>query len=274
MAVDFCLLVALLLANPVSQRIVGQTDGLDAEFAGGLIDINEVDTAIEIRWHPPTAPDPNGSKFSSQLEKVIRTRLEASGIHIFDHTVGAKDRALREMSGRNLHVDPNTLTLRWRPMSVPVLRAAVDVVSLAKDGPVVLYAHTSLARLVCLDGRATPSFQATVWSVDPTAEPVPSSRWRNEAQKVILEQVESFIAARKAAASHDGEARTTSSTPALPRSTASASPYPFVASNSGSVFHRPDCRWAQNISGDNRLGYKTREEAVQAGKRPCKTCKP
>jgi hypothetical protein len=103
---------------------------------------------------------------------------------------------------------------------------------------------------------------------------VQSSRWWDEAQKVVLEQVESFIAARKAAASHDGEVRKASSVPALPRSTASASQYSFVASNSGSVFHRPDCRWAQSISGDNRVGYKTREEAVQAGKRPCKSCKP
>jgi hypothetical protein len=101
-----------------------------------------------------------------------------------------------------------------------------------------------------------------------------SSRWRDEAQKAVLEQVESFIAALKAAASHGGEARTPSSAPALLRSTVSASQYPFVASVSGSVFHRPDCRWAQNIGGDNRLSYKTREEAVQAGKRPCKSCKP
>jgi len=270
MAVDFCLLVALLLANPVSQRIVGQPDGLDVKFDPGLVDINEVNTDVEIRWHPTL--DPNASKFSSPLEKLIRTRLEASGIHVYDQTVDAKARALREMLGRNLKVDPNTL--RWRPAAVPILRAAVDIVSLGQDGPIALYAHTSFARLVCLDGRSAPSFQATVWIADPAAASMQSSRWRDEAQKAVLEQVESFIAAWKAAASHGGEARTPSSAPALLRSTVSASQYPFVASVSGSVFHRPDCRWAQNIGGDNRLSYKTREEAVQAGKRPCKSCKP
>jgi hypothetical protein len=270
MAVGFCLLFALLLVDPVSESIVGRPDGLDVKFDPGLVDINEVDTDVEIRWHPTL--DPNASKFSSPLEKLIRARLEASGIHVYYQTVDAKARAMREMLGRRLNVDPNTL--RYRRPDVPVLRVAVDVVSLGQDGPVALCAHTSFARLVCLDGRRTPSFKATVWIADPVMESVPSSLWRDAAQKVVLEQVESFIAARKAAASHDGEARKALSTPARPRSTASASQYPFVASKSGSVFHRPDCRWAQNISDDKRLGYSTREEAEQAGKRPCKSCKP
>jgi hypothetical protein len=270
MAVDFCLLVGLLLVNPVSQRIVGQPDGLDVKFDLGLVDINEVDTDVEVRWH--TTLDPNASKFWSPLEKLIRTRLEASGIHIFHQPLDAKARAMREIIGRRVNVDPNTL--RLRPAAIPVLRAAVDVVSLGQDGLVALYAHTSFARLVCLDGRRAPSFKATVWSADPVAKSVQSSRWQDEVQKVVLEQVDSFIAAQKAAASHDGEARKALSTPALPRTTASASQYPFVASKSGSVFHRPDCRWAQNISDDKRLGYNTREEAEQAGKRPCKSCKP
>jgi len=43
--------------------------------------------------------------------------------------------------------------------------------------------------------------------------------------------------------------------------------YPFVASRSSTVFHRADCRWAQNIAAHNRVGYRTREEALQDGKR-------
>lgn len=271
MVVDFCLLVALLLVNPVQERIVGPSDGLDVRFDAGLVDINEVDTDVVIRLHPTL--DPNASKkFGAPLEKSIRTRLEASGIHVYDETADAKARATREIVSRRRNVDPNTL--RVRPGALPVLRAGVDVVSLGQDGPVALYASTSFARLVCLDGPRAPSFQATVWNADSVMKSVPSSQWQDEAQKVVLEQVESFIAARKAAASHDGETRMTSGAPALLRSTASASQYPFVASKSGSVFHRPDCRLAQNISDDNRLGYNTREEAIQAGKRPCKSCKP
>jgi hypothetical protein len=48
----------------------------------------------------------------------------------------------------------------------------------------------------------------------------------------------------------------------------------YVASKNSGVFHKPDCRSAQNISEENRITYNSREEAVKAGKRPCKLCNP
>lgn len=39
-------------------------------------------------------------------------------------------------------------------------------------------------------------------------------------------------------------------------------------------FHRPDCKWAKEIKSNNLLRFKTREEAIQSGRRPCKLCKP
>jgi len=34
------------------------------------------------------------------------------------------------------------------------------------------------------------------------------------------------------------------------------------------------CSSVKRISSDNLVGYKTRDEAINAGKRPCKLCKP
>jgi len=48
----------------------------------------------------------------------------------------------------------------------------------------------------------------------------------------------------------------------------------FVASKNSMVFHRVGCRWAGNISDLNRVTYKTRQEAIADGKRPCKSCNP
>jgi hypothetical protein len=48
----------------------------------------------------------------------------------------------------------------------------------------------------------------------------------------------------------------------------------FVTSKTSDVFHKPDCRWAQKISADNLVKYESRNEAIEAGKRPCKWCKP
>lgn len=50
--------------------------------------------------------------------------------------------------------------------------------------------------------------------------------------------------------------------------------YKYVASKNSKVFHKPECSWAKRISPKNLVGYSSRGEAIQAGKRPCKMCKP
>jgi micrococcal nuclease len=52
------------------------------------------------------------------------------------------------------------------------------------------------------------------------------------------------------------------------------SEHKYVASKSSNVFHKPECRWAKKISAQNLVTYKSKEEAIKAGKRPCKTCNP
>ena len=48
----------------------------------------------------------------------------------------------------------------------------------------------------------------------------------------------------------------------------------FVAWATREPFHRPACKWAQKISPGNLRDLTTRDEAVKAGHRPCKVCKP
>jgi len=55
---------------------------------------------------------------------------------------------------------------------------------------------------------------------------------------------------------------------------AEAAEYAYVASVNSEVFHQPNCRWAKQISERNLIGFKTREEVVKLGRRPCKVCKP
>jgi len=50
--------------------------------------------------------------------------------------------------------------------------------------------------------------------------------------------------------------------------------YGYVASKNSKVFHKPECRWAKRIKPENLVGYSSRDEAIKAGKRPCKQCKP
>lgn len=50
--------------------------------------------------------------------------------------------------------------------------------------------------------------------------------------------------------------------------------YTYVASSAREPFHKPSCRWAQKISDRNLQTFKTHDEAIKAGHRPCKVCKP
>jgi phosphatidylserine/phosphatidylglycerophosphate/cardiolipin synthase-like enzyme len=66
------------------------------------------------------------------------------------------------------------------------------------------------------------------------------------------------------------------------RATKSADPAPaadsasdeYVASKNSAVFHKPDCKSAAKISQKNLIHYTTRDEAIQAGKKPCAECTP
>jgi len=48
----------------------------------------------------------------------------------------------------------------------------------------------------------------------------------------------------------------------------------YVASTKRDPFHKLNCEWAKKISASNLETYKTRDEAIKAGHRPCKVCKP
>jgi phosphatidylserine/phosphatidylglycerophosphate/cardiolipin synthase-like enzyme len=48
----------------------------------------------------------------------------------------------------------------------------------------------------------------------------------------------------------------------------------YVASKNSHVFHKAGCKGAATISAKNLIHYSTREEAIQAGKRPSPDCNP
>ena len=48
----------------------------------------------------------------------------------------------------------------------------------------------------------------------------------------------------------------------------------YVASTKSIPFHLPSCIWARRILPENLQTFQTRAEAVKAGHRPCKVCKP
>jgi hypothetical protein len=59
--------------------------------------------------------------------------------------------------------------------------------------------------------------------------------------------------------------------PAKPAASVTAS---YVGNARTMKFHWPSCRWAKKISAGNRVGFSSREEAVESGYVPCQVCRP
>jgi hypothetical protein len=101
-----------------------------------------------------------------------------------------------------------------------------------------------------------------------------------EIEKTVISQTETFIVAWTAA-NPPGEGASNPNNPAEVQTEPVKSPihtaqaeYKYVASKNSKVFHRPDCSSAKRISAHNLVTYRTRAEAINDGKRPCKICKP
>ncbi len=153
---------------------------------------------------------------------------------------------------------------------VPRLCARIEGTAVPDSDKVVCRAQVTLVRQVQLSRLLNLSVPAEVWQSRPMTMVAAKAGAAETIASAVASQVEAFLNSYKTAAT----VSTLPSSVKSDRAAPTASAYPFVSSKSSQVFHRADCRWAQNIASDNRVGYKSREEAVQAGKRPCKTCKP
>ena len=47
----------------------------------------------------------------------------------------------------------------------------------------------------------------------------------------------------------------------------------FVGDKNARIYHCDSCKEAQNVDPDNRIGFKTSKDAIEAGYRPCMRCK-
>jgi len=197
--------------------------------------------------------------FSEQLETSVKDKLRRAGIESDTPTAD------------------NILT-------ISELRIYVSTFNHEDSQQHIFHIRTALARAVCLKNERNPVFKADIWQSAHVMQVVSAENMPAKITDVVLEQVESFINIYKAT-------NPTGTKPPdaginetgllkIPEKQAetdvdsAAAGYGYVASKSSNVFHKPDCRWAKNISAHNLVTYKSKDEAIKAGKRPCKTCNP
>ena len=164
------------------------------------------------------------------------------------------------------------------------LRVDIDMLNLNDSQQYLFHIQTCLSRNVVLKYQPVLGLRADVWKSNPVMQAVPIQNMPAEVTKATLAQVDEFIADYRIAnppgsPKIDSNDITTvlpivtskQTTPVIKPTTAK---YKYVASKNSKVFHTADCRWANRIKPINLVTFSTREQAVQAGKRPCKQCNP
>ena len=176
-------------------------------------------------------------------------------------------------------------------LDIPELRVYADIFRFDSLQRCVFRVQTTLARRVHLfkdpkfapHGESTVALKADVWRTKPFMDVTPAEQMQAQIEKQVMNQVEAFLCAYQTARSREQADDTGSTTTAAstspkqsPQQPANqvATKYQYVASKNSNVFHKPDCRWAKKISPTNLVGYNSRDEAIQAGKRPCRWCNP
>jgi hypothetical protein len=166
------------------------------------------------------------------------------------------------------------------PIMSPELRVNIDILRLDDARHYVVHIQTLFSRAVSLKQHPTLGLKADVWKTEAVMRLVPIQNMPSALTNVILEQVDAFIFALRSTALSATKYTDANEITVTPKKIVGPVPvtalnkYKYVASKNSKVFHKPDCRWAQQISPKNLVGYNTRQEAIKAGKRPCKRCKP
>ena len=203
---------------------------------------------------PDSEPNKDGLVWR-ELEAKVINKLNEAGIKI-----------IPGIAGNILNIDE--------------LRVYIDMLKFADSQIYVFRIQISLARAVYLAKDSSWSIKADVWKTKPVMQAASAQDTPPAVTNLVLQQVEAFICAYRVANSQPDRSADANDTSAVSVTTSRPSikqvmaEYEYVASKNSEVFHKPDCRWAKKISPKNLVGYDTKAEAIKAGKRPCRGCKP
>jgi hypothetical protein len=176
---------------------------------------------------------------------------------------------------------------KFMPSEVAVsldLKVSIEMLNLGDSQQCVFRVQTSLSRVVRLNEQRDWLFKANVWTTEPVMQIEQLQNISGKVIKVVLQQVDAFIQAHRIVNQSkkqvsDANDMASVSVPVMKEPSQQpakkvVAEYKYVASKNSDVFHTPNCRSAKRILPENMVGYSSREEAITAGKKPCKLCKP
>jgi hypothetical protein len=174
-----------------------------------------------------------------------------------------------------------------RSLAIPELRIDINMLKIVESQQYVFHIETSLAKKAYLTKDSSRCIKADLWKTEPTMRAVSAEGMPAAITGAVLEQVGMFIHAylvanpsnkRPSDANNISKVAEEQLKPVAESAPASQrgelAEYKYVASKNSKVFHRPDCHWVRQIKPKNLVYYSSRDEAINAGKKPCKQCKP
>ena len=227
---------------------------LIGEANPALADVNRL---IVVIIPPPSEPNTDGLVWN-QLVETMADKLRRADVNIVAGFAG-------------------------NVLEIPELRLHIDMLRLDSSQQYVFRIQTSLAKKVLLTENSQLHIKADIFETDPVMQVVSTADMPRVVIGAVERQVDTFISvwsvakstirrpvdvSNKSFAPQKAEAENEDSGKGIKAEAK------FVASKNSDVFHKPDCQFAQRISAKNLVAYGSREEAVNAGKRPCSRCKP
>jgi len=185
--------------------------------------------------------EPNGLKWE-KLKAEINSRLNKAGIKVFTPEPG----------------------VMYKSPIWPELQIHVDMLKIEQFQQYVFHIQTLLAKSIQVQANPVLRQKADVWKTEPVMQAASAENTPAKITGIVLQQTGTFITAYL-------DANPKGVQPAVQ---SEVTEHKYVASRNSKIFHKPDCVWVQRIAPKNLVYYKTRDEAVNDGKRPCKTCNP
>jgi hypothetical protein len=268
-------------SEPVTLDLPQDADILNPNPA--LTDINCLYINIVLR---SMNHDPNllsGSQIEQQIEQQVRTAFQDCDINIIDTAVDENSGMGKRMKQR---LGSSVTGLKWRFYNIPEFRISIDLLNLNNTNQCVFRLKSSLLKKAKLENGPEALMMADVWQNEPVMRIVPVNDLTEALVTASVGDAKWFIGSWSAATKLKKTIDVNQQGPLGPRLEKATvekgkksikqqdAEMKYVASKNGKVFHKEDCQFAKRIKPENLVSYDTRDEAVKAGKNPCKTCDP
>ncbi len=221
-------------------------------------------------------PNPTLAGIDNLFVTIIHTGEEPNGL-VWEKLKAEIDNRLNQAGIKVFSPEPDV----WYKLPIwPELKIRVDMLELKQSQQYVFHIQTLLAKNIYVEVEPAFRQKADVWKTEPVMQAVSVQSAPTAVTSAVLEQVEAFVHAYLAANPPDkrptdaNDISIAAKEPLKPVAKSAPAKYKYVASKNSKVFHKPTCAWAKRIKPENLIGYNSRDEAINAGKRPCRRCKP